>query len=143
MSDELYHRKLVARARGAVGKGKLDAPDGRATIDNPLCGDRVTMEVKLADGRLAAVAHQTRGCLLCEAAAALIGAEAAGERLSDVDAAIAAAKSVVEGAPAPAGRWSALEEFGPVRAAKSRRDCVLLPFRALAEAIAAARGTTS
>lgn len=139
MSDELYHRKLVARARGAVGKGKLEAPDGRATIDNPLCGDRVTIEVTLAGDRVAAVAHQTRGCLLCEAAAALIGAEAVGETLSGIDAAVAAARLVVEGAPAPPGRWGALEEFGPVRAVKSRRDCVLLPFRALAEAVEAAR----
>lgn len=139
MSEELYHQRLVARARGAAGKGRLEAPDGSATIDNPLCGDRVTIEVKLADGRIAALAHQTRGCLLCEAAAALIGAAAVGESLPAIGEAVAAAKSVVEGAAAPAGRWAALEEFGPVRAVKSRRDCVLLPFRALAEAVAAAR----
>lgn len=47
-------------------------PTETATVDNPLCGDRVTIDVKLAGGKLAAIGHQVRGCLLCEAAAATI-----------------------------------------------------------------------
>ena len=36
--------------------------------------------------------------------------------------------------PAPSG-WSAVEEFAPVRKVRSRQDCVMLPFRALAQAV--------
>lgn len=138
MSEELYHQRLVARARGAAGKGSLEAPDASATVDNPLCGDRITIEVKLADGRVAALAHRTRGCLLCEAAAALIGERAPGETIAALRDAAATAKALLDGAPAPAGRWAALEEFVPVRSVKSRRDCVLLPFEALVKALGAA-----
>ena len=138
MSEELYHQRLVARARGAKGKGRLAAPDASATVDNPLCGDRITIEIKLAGGRVAELAHQTRGCLLCEAAAALIGEQAPGESIAALRDAATAAKALLDGAPAPAGRWAALEEFAPVRKVKSRRDCVLLPFEALAKALAAA-----
>ena len=47
-----------------------------------------------------------------------------------------AARAIVnEGAAAPAGDWSALAVFAPVHDIKSRRDCVLLPFEALAKAL--------
>jgi nitrogen fixation NifU-like protein len=138
MSEELYHQRLVARARAARGKGRLAAPDASATVDNPLCGDRVTIEVKLRDGRIVELAHQTRGCLLCEAAAALIGELAPGETPEALRSAGVAATALLDGAEPPAGRWAALAEFAPVRAVRSRRDCVLLPFEALAKALAAA-----
>ena len=141
MSEELYHQRLVARARAGHGKGKLANPDASATIDNPLCGDRVTVEVKLASGRVGELAHQTRGCLLCEAAAALIGELGPGETPDALRSAAAAARSLLEGAAAPAGRWSVLEEFAPVRAVKSRRDCVLLPFDALVKALGATKAS--
>ena len=41
---------------------------------------------------------------------------------------------MIEGAPAPQA-WPALEIFTPVHSSKSRRDCVLLPFAALEQAL--------
>jgi len=55
-AEDLYHEALVRLAREAVGAGALPAPaggtltaalHGSATVDNPLCGDRVTMEVRV------------------------------------------------------------------------------------------------
>lgn len=142
MSEELYHRKLVARAKSRAGAGTLPSPDAEATVDNPLCGDRVTVGVRLADGRVAALAHRTRGCLLCEAAAALIGEQAPGETAADLKDAADAARRLLEGAEAPAGRWAALAEFAPVRGVRSRWDCVLLPFSALTRALEKAAGSS-
>ena len=46
------------------------APTKSARRDNPLCGDRVTIDVRLDDsGKIAEIAHQVRGCLLCQASA--------------------------------------------------------------------------
>jgi nitrogen fixation NifU-like protein len=135
MSEELYHEKLVDRAQAGRAKGRLDQPDKTATLDNPLCGDRVTIDLKLADGKVLAAGHRTRGCLLCEAAAALIVEKAPG----NVPAALLPLADTVrqflqKNGPAPAG-WPAIEEFSPVRTVKSRQDCVLLPFRALAQSL--------
>ena len=68
MSDELYQQRIVALAKSKTGAGKLAAPTKSARRDNPLCGDRVTIDVKLEDGRIVEIAHQVRGCLLCQAA---------------------------------------------------------------------------
>ena len=79
MTDELYHRAILDLARQAGGTPRLEAPDASVTVDNPLCGDRVTLDLTLADGRVGAIGHKVRGCLLCQAAAAVIAARAPGE----------------------------------------------------------------
>ena len=138
MSDELYQAALVARAHAGRKRGRLSAPDRSMTLDNPLCGDRVTMDFHLADGRIAAVGHQVRGCLLCEAAAEMIALQAPGKSKAELAQATAAVTALLKsGDKAPTGEWSSLEIFGPVHRVKSRQDCVLLPFEALTRALAA------
>ena len=136
MSESLYHAALVERAQAGRSRGRLAAPTSTATVDNPLCGDRVTIDLALADGRVAAVGHQVRGCLLCEAAAETIAEHAPGKTAAELTTAQTAVKALVnEGTTAPADEWSALAIFAPVHNVKSRRDCVLLPFEALVKAL--------
>ncbi|MCB1832693.1 MAG: iron-sulfur cluster assembly scaffold protein, partial [Geminicoccaceae bacterium] len=61
MSEDLYQEALVAMAKSGVGAGRLEAPDGTATADNPLCGDRVTVDVRMDGDRVQELAHKTRG----------------------------------------------------------------------------------
>jgi len=137
VSDELYHAELVARAHAGRSRGRLAKPDRSATLDNPLCGDRVTLDVALAGDRISAVGHQVRGCLLCEAAAETIARQATGKTRGEIAEATAAVAALLkEGAPAPVGDWASLAAFQPVHKIKSRQDCVLLPFEALAKALA-------
>jgi len=78
MSDELYQARIVALAKSKAGAGKLAAPTKSARRDNPLCGDRVTIDVTLDGGKIAEIAHQVRGCLLCQASAVALTATAVG-----------------------------------------------------------------
>lgn len=42
--------------------GELQDADGEATKSNPVCGDRMRVMIRVADGRIAGVRWQTRGC---------------------------------------------------------------------------------
>jgi len=135
MTDELYHEKLTQRAEAGRARGRLEQPDKSVTLDNPLCGDRVTIDLKFADGKVTEAGHRTRGCLLCEAASALIVEQAPGVSIDALAGLTDRVRHFLQkDGPAPSG-WSAVEEFAPVRKVRSRQDCVLLPFRALAQAV--------
>ncbi len=137
MSEDLYHAQLVALARAADGAGRLDAPALFGEADNPLCGDRVRMTLRLDGDRIAALAHETRGCLLCEAAAAAIARHAAGARPRDLLALGAGLRQWLNGdRPLPEPGWAELAAFAPVKSVRGRHDCVLLPFDALRTALA-------
>ena len=137
--DALYHQTLVGLARAARGAGRLPDAGGSAARDNPLCGDQVAVDVRLANGRIAAFAQRTRGCVLCEAAASLLGGAAPGRTRAEVEGARAGLSEMLrEGAPAPGGPFAELEVFAPVREVRSRHECVLLPFDALLDALSRA-----
>ena len=44
MGDDLYQAEIVARAKAGAADTRLDPHDARATVDNPLCGDRVVLD---------------------------------------------------------------------------------------------------
>lgn len=134
MSDELYQRALLDLAKAAHGAGTLAAPDGSALRDSPLCGDRVRMQVALEGGRIQALAHDVKGCLLCRAAASLVGLHGAGLNAAEASALRDQVAAVLAGGEPPAG-WSELKLFEPVRPHRNRHGCVLLPFEALLAAL--------
>lgn len=139
----LYHDAIVSAARAATGAGRLNHPTHTATVDNPLCGDRVSIDVEIALGQVRAVAHRVKGCMLCEAAAAVIGARAVGVPVEELHAIRANLdRLLVDGAAANGPWWPELDMFAPVRAYRSRHDCVRLPFEALSKSLAPESGET-
>jgi len=141
MQDDLYHQAILDLARQATGHGRLEAPQASIRVDNPLCGDRVTLDLALQDGRVSALGHQVRGCLLCQAAAAVIGARAPGQTAAALrDNTERLRRLIVDGSSAEGGAasdglWPELAAFAPVHRHKSRHECVLLPFIALGRAL--------
>ncbi|MBN9539697.1 MAG: iron-sulfur cluster assembly scaffold protein [Reyranella sp.] len=135
MNDQLYQDRIVALAKAKTGAGRLEAPTKSARRDNPLCGDRVTIDVKLdGQGRITEIAHQVRGCLLCQASASALSAVAVGRDAAGI-------AEVRHDAERALGRQAGeahepFTAFVPVAAHKSRQECVLLPLEALKDALA-------
>ncbi len=136
MDTDLYHARILELARDTSTEGRLDAPTASATVNNPLCGDRVTIDVIVENADISVLGHKVRGCALCRASATLIGAHAPGHDAASLKVVAGAVTAMLKhGGPAPDGPWQALEAFRPVADHKSRHDCVLLPFQALVDAL--------
>ena len=132
-TDPLYKKALLRLAADAAGAGALPAPQASATAANPACGDRVTMQVALKDGRITALAHQTHGCLLTQASSAILGASGAGMTLASLQELEAGVRAMLQdGAPAPLPAYAA---FDGAASHPGRHVCVLLPIQALREAL--------
>ena len=129
--DPLYRRELLRLAADATGAGRLPAPDATASLHNPACGDRVTVELELCGGRVAALAHTTQACVLTQASAALLAAQAPGKDRLSLSALAADVRAFLRGAPAPAG----YEAFDGIRDHAGRHVCVLLPLEAALKAL--------
>ena len=99
-----------------------------------MCGDRVTIDVKLDDGgKIAEIGHQVRGCLLCQASASALASVAVGRNAAGIEKVrLDAERAIGREEGDPGEPFSA---FAPVKAHKSRHECVLLPFEALKDAL--------
>jgi nitrogen fixation protein NifU and related proteins len=138
MTEPLYRDALVALARAAHERGRLQHPDCSTRVDNPLCGDEVTIDLKLAQGRITQVGHKVRGCLLCEASASWIGQHAVGCDEHLAATVLDEMRILMEQGELDAATWPDTDLFAPVHRVKSRRRCVLLPLEALRQALAQA-----
>src|ERR1041384_7183568 len=72
MTDELYQATIVDHDRAPRNAGALAAPTHQATIDNPLCGDTVTLHARVEGGVIRDIAFDGRGCALSRAAAPIM-----------------------------------------------------------------------
>jgi nitrogen fixation NifU-like protein len=138
MSDDLYQDAILQRAKAGAEPHRLTAPDATVTLDNPLCGDRVTIDLKMSGATIADIGHHVRGCALCQASAAVVASAVKGQSIEAARSGRAALQAMIAG-DAPASPWAELEIFTPVRRHKSRQDCVRLPFDALERALSEAR----
>lgn len=58
-----YSEKMMDHFRNPRNVGKIENPDGTATVGSLACGDALTFQFKLgADGRIAEAKFQTFGC---------------------------------------------------------------------------------
>jgi nitrogen fixation NifU-like protein len=141
MNLRMYHEEIKALARLNFCAGRLALPDHSVQLDNPLCGDRVRIDIVVDDhGRVLSLAQETKGCLLCAAASSMVGKNAAGISSGDAERLLDAVTSVLGGRETALDLlnsldWPEIRAFAPVAEHGSRFDCVLLPFKALLEAL--------
>lgn len=133
--SEIYQTAFLKLAGRASGAGRLDAPDATATTHNPMCGDRITMDLKLDGERIVALGYEIRACLVCQASASIVGETAVGRTLSDLSEQREAIRAYLKSESEAPGDY---RDFEPVKAHISRHHCVLLPYQAIQDAVSAA-----
>ena len=132
----IYSAGLLRLAAEATGAGRLAERDAGAEILNPTCGDRIAVDVGLAEGRIAALGYEVHACVLTQASASLLGRHAAGRTAAEIRTVAEQIEAMLRGgSELPAGKWADYDVFAPVRAHKSRHECVMLPLRALLAAL--------
>lgn len=81
MSDlaDLYQEVIIDHGRRPRNFRELEGATRTVEGVNPLCGDELTLYVKLADGRIADIAFQGTGCAISQASASLMTAALKGK----------------------------------------------------------------
>jgi nitrogen fixation NifU-like protein len=139
--DELYQATIVDHDRAPRNHGPLPGATHQATIDNPLCGDVVTVQARVVDGVLNDIMFEGRGCALSRAAASIMTTMLHGHGSEESRRLVDLFEQFVNAAPDTAipDQLGELRAFAGVRRFRSRRVCALLPFRALTRALDPAR----
>jgi nitrogen fixation NifU-like protein len=66
--------------------GELASPDAVVRLEHPVCGDIMSLAVKLSDGRIGEVRFRTRGCVASIAAGSCLTEMIAGKSLAEAGA---------------------------------------------------------
>jgi len=137
---DLYNKTILERGRKPLHMQALADFDVTAKGDNPMCGDRVEVWVKLADsGVIAETGYKARGCEISVVSADLMVEAVAGQNLTATKALFASFRTLVETGACP-DCAEALQPLSAVHKYRSRIKCATLPWHAL---IAALDGKTT
>jgi len=143
MSDsdliKLYSQKILALAASMPHAARLADPDGTARKRSPLCGSTVTVDVKMADGRITGYGQDVKACALGQAAASVVAGAALGRSRAEIETARDQLRAMLkEGGPPPEAPFDGLAVLLPARDYRNRHASIMLALEAAAEAMAQA-----
>ena len=96
----------------------------------------MVVDVKVADGRVVDLAQDVKACALGQAAASVLGANALGASLQDLETARDGLRGMLkQGGPPPQGRFADLALLEAVKDYPARHTSTMLAFDAAAEAV--------
>lgn len=137
---ELYQQLIVDHNRNPRNFRTLIDPDRTAEGDNPLCGDRIRLFLRLDGSRIAEVAFQGSGCAISKASASLMTQAVQGKTVDEADSLFRAFHAMVTGpadSPADTAAVGKLAAFAGVRAFPARVKCANLAWHTLRAALEA------
>lgn len=111
----IYQEELLDHYENPSNYGTLPNPDVSHEEDNPLCGDRIRIDLGVEDGIIKKVRFSGHGCTISLAAASMLTEEIAGKSLAEVKQ--LSRDDILEMIGIP---------LGPVRV-----KCALLPLKVL------------
>ena len=101
MSDvgQLYQEVILDHCKKPRNFHKLDGANRNAEGYNPLCGDKVTIYVKLEDGLVRDIGFQGSGCAISTASASMMTTSLKGKTLAEAEALFQSFHRLVTGQP--------------------------------------------
>jgi nitrogen fixation protein NifU and related proteins len=134
---DLYQEVILDHARRPRNFGRLVDANRCAEGFNPLCGDRVTLHLKLVDSVIEDARFEGNGCAISTASASLMTEALKGKPLGQVQELFGAVHALLtagNGAD-PAASLGKLEVLSGVREFPVRVKCATLPWHTLQAAL--------
>jgi nitrogen fixation NifU-like protein len=126
--DDLYRDNILDHYKSPRNHGTIDDADVSAEGMNPLCGDQLTIDLKIDDGRIERIRFHGKGCSISQAATSMLTELVEGKTVKE---AAQISREDVEaelGIPlSPVRLKCALLGLGTLRVALNRHSGVPLP----------------
>jgi nitrogen fixation protein NifU and related proteins len=134
--NDLYQEVILDHNRRPRNFRRIAGASHHAEGHNPLCGDRLTLDVQVDDDRISDVAFEGSGCAISKASASLMTDAVKGQSVGDVQALFARFHRMVTTPPdQPVEDMGKLSVLAGVREFPVRVKCASLPWHTLKAAL--------
>jgi nitrogen fixation NifU-like protein len=113
--DSIYREIILEHYRNPANRGTLDPADFTYQDVNPLCGDEIRIDVRVADDQVSEIRFSGRGCAVSQASTSILTEMVEGKSLDEVKA---------------IGRDELLDEIG-IPVSPARMKCAMLGLKVL------------
>ena len=142
---QLYQEVILDHNRKPRNWGTLAGATHRAEGHNPLCGDHLTLTLKVSGEAVDAIHFQGESCAICKASASMMTTVVKGRSRGDAEELIREFRDMATGKLAVAGpnHLGRLTVFAGVRDLPTRVKCAILPWHTLHAALNSIASTTT
>jgi len=141
--EQMYQEIILDHYRSPHGAGLRDPYDAESFQINPTCGDEITLRVRLDEGRVAEISHETLGCSISQASASVLTDLVVGRSVEESMRVLTAFQEMAQGR----GQVEPDEEvlgdgvaFAGVARYPARVKCALLGWMAFKDAVVRSSG---
>lgn len=140
MSEPLYTRDILRLAVSIPHQQRLEDPHGSAEIRSKTCGSIVAVDVILTNtASLKELGLAINACALGQASAAILGAQAIGQSMNDIEKARSGLAEFLNGTHPSPGDWKNIDKLIAAKDHRGRHAAILLPYDTLIAAFADAK----
>ena len=134
--NDLYQEVILDHNRRPRNFRRIEGASHHADGHNPLCGDRLTLDVQVDGGRISDVAFQGSGCAISKASASLMTDAVKGQSVDEAREMFARFHRMVTTPPdQPVENMGKLSVFAGVREFPVRVKCASLAWHTLKAAL--------
>lgn len=136
--SDLYQELILDHKRHPRNFRPMADASRHAEGHNPLCGDRLTLYLKLEGDRIADVSFEGEGCAISIASASMLTEAVKGKSVAEAETLFDELHDLLTGAgdPAAAGALGRLGVLAGVRDYPTRVKCATLSWHTLKSALA-------
>jgi len=115
LDNSIYREIILEHYKNPSNRGTLDPCDYSYQDVNPLCGDEIRIDVRVADDHISEIRFSGRGCAVSQASTSILTEMVQGKSLDEVKA---------------IGRDDLLDEIG-IPVSPARMKCAMLGLKVL------------
>ncbi len=133
--NDLYRRVIMDHYKSPRNRGKFDSSDA-VTIDlnNPTCGDKISLQMKVEEGRVADAKFTGEGCSISLSSASMMTDAVKGKTLEEALEMAEKFSGLMKG-ESPEFEYEDIEALSGVSKFPARIKCATLAWNALRKGI--------
>ena len=132
---DLYQQVILDHSKSPRNFRVLPDANRHAQVHNPVCGDNITLYLRLDGDRVADVSFQGSGCAISKASSSILTETLKGKTKAEVKELFAKVREMVTTGRTPGGDFGKLAVFTGVHKFPARVKCAILPWHAALAAI--------
>ena len=141
--EQMYQEIILDHYRSPHGAGLRDPYDAESFQINPTCGDEITLRVRLDEGKVAEISHETLGCSISQASASVLTDLVVGRSVEESMRVLTAFQEMAQGRGQVVPDEEVLGDgvaFAGVARYPARVKCALLGWMAFKDAVVRSNG---
>ncbi|MCM3259637.1 SUF system NifU family Fe-S cluster assembly protein [Paenibacillus lautus] len=133
--DDLYRRVIMDHYKNPRNRGKFEDDAVTVDLNNPTCGDRISLQLKVENGVVADAKYTGEGCSISMSSASMMTDAVKGRTLDEAISLAERFSSLMKGEDVEFDEYEDIEALSGVNKFPARIKCATLAWNALRKGI--------